>query len=413
MDKNTSEKLKQKAIENEKSEIPMPIRSDGHGANDLGPRNVLLDTQNPDMYVPPATDHGLVPNLKFSFGNAHMKIEPGGWSREVTERELPISKTFAAINMCLGPNIREMHYHQQSEWCYMLVGSARITAVDEMGRNFVADVHQGEGWLFPKFIPHSIQGLENGCEFLLMFDKGNYSEDHTFSMSQLLSLMPKDVLSANFGVSEDAFNTLPGDEIYMTEGENPGTIESQTVESPYGKVPQSFKHSLINVEPIVSEGGSIRILDSHNFPISKTVAAALVEVKPGAMREIHWHANNDEFQYYISGHARMTVYLPDGKARTFNFGAGDCGYVPVGGAHYVQNIGEDTLWFLEIFNSDHFSDISLAQWMALTPKELLKTVLDISPEFYNSLNKERCGVVKYKGFEFPKAKSTPQNKCRF
>jgi oxalate decarboxylase len=37
------------------------------GAIDPGPRNVLLDRQNPSMLIPPSIDYGTIPNLKFSF----------------------------------------------------------------------------------------------------------------------------------------------------------------------------------------------------------------------------------------------------------------------------------------------------------------------------------------------------------
>jgi oxalate decarboxylase len=97
------------------------------------------------------------------------------------------------------------------------------------------------------------------------------------------------------------------------------------------------------VEPIQSPGGSIQILDYHNFPVSKTVVTALVEVESGGIREIHWHTNADESQYYISGEARRTVFMPSPKARTFNYRAGDVGYVPAGGFHYIQNTGKEKL----------------------------------------------------------------------
>ncbi len=403
------ERMQEKLNQLKEAGQPEPIRSDGAGALDLGPRNLKRDEEQPDLIVPPATDHGLLPNLKFSFSDTHMEIKPGGWSREITKRELPISDTFAIVDMNLSPGVREMHSHQQSEFGFVLVGGARVTAVDEMGRNFIADCKPGEGWIFPKNIPHSIQGLHEGCEFLMLFDKGEYSEDNTFSISELFSHLPKDVLSANFGVPESDFGKIPKVEVYITDGGDPGTLESQTIESPYGKVPNTYKHELINVKPIQCEGGSVRILDNRNFPACNTVTCAMVEVEPGAMREIHWHTNNDEFQYYIKGQARMTLFMPGPKARTFNYQAGDVGYVPVGGFHYVQNTGTEKLIFLEFFNSSHFSDVSLAQWMANTPREVIKSILNLPDEFIDKLKKESNPVVKYPGFEFPPASGTPQN----
>ena len=163
----------------ETDQVPQPIR-DGAGATDPGPRNIPLDRQNPSLLTSPATDHGTLPNLKFSFATAHNRLEEGGWSREVTVRELPIATTLAGVNMRLTPGgVRELHWHKQAEWSYMLNGRARITAVDQNGHNFVDDVGEGDLWYFPAGIPHSIQGLQEGCEFLLVFDDGNFSENST------------------------------------------------------------------------------------------------------------------------------------------------------------------------------------------------------------------------------------------
>lgn len=137
--------------------IPQPIRDDGAGATDFGPREVMRDLENPDMLVPPATDAGTIPNLKFSFSDTHMQLNHGGWSREVTVRELPIATTLEGVNMRLTPGgVRELHWHKQTEWAYMILGRARITSVDQDGRNFIADVGAGDLWYFPAGIPHSI-----------------------------------------------------------------------------------------------------------------------------------------------------------------------------------------------------------------------------------------------------------------
>src|SRR5258707_3699462 len=111
-----------------------------------------------------------------------MRLEPGGWTRQVTVRELGVSKNIAGVNMRLNAGgVRELHWHKAAEWSYMLYGNARITAIDAQGRNFVDDVGVGDLWYFPAGIPHSIQGLgPDGCEFLLVFDDGEFDEDNTF-----------------------------------------------------------------------------------------------------------------------------------------------------------------------------------------------------------------------------------------
>ncbi|WP_028549072.1 oxalate decarboxylase family bicupin [Paenibacillus sp. UNC451MF] len=380
----------------EEVKVPQPIRADGAGNVDLGPRDVMRDLQNPDMLVPPSTDAGTMPNMRFSFSDTNMRLEHGGWAREVTVRELPIATTLSGVNMSLTPGgVRELHWHQQAEWSLMLLGRARITAVDQDGRNFIADVGQGDLWYFPPGIPHSIQGLEGGCEFLLVFDDGAFSDNNTLSITDWFAHTPKDVLAANFGVPESAFANIPNKQRYVFQAGVPGPLASQQVADPQGTIPLSFTHHLYAQEPIRTPGGTVRIVDSTNFPISTAIAAALVEIEPGGMREMHWHPNNDEWQYYLTGQGRMTVFAANGKARTFDVRAGDVGYVPFAFGHYIQNTGNQSLWFLEMFKSNRFADVSLNQWMALTPHQLVQDTLHASPELMHSLRKEKWPVVKY------------------
>ena len=137
----------------------------------------------------------------------------------------------------------------------------------------------------------------------------------------------------------------------------------------------------------------MRITDSSVFPVSTTTAAALVEVDPGGMRELHWHPNVDEWQYYIEGEARMGVFGASGQARTFDFRAGDVGYVPFAMGHYVENIGTTPLRFLEIFRSSYYADVSLDQWMALTPPELVNAHLKLDAKVMDALRKKKVPVV--------------------
>ncbi|MBU8675464.1 oxalate decarboxylase [Bacillus subtilis] len=378
------------------NDIPQPIRGD-KGATVKIPRNIERDRQNPDMLVPPETDHGTVSNMKFSFSDTHNRLEKGGYAREVTVRELPISENLASVNMRLKPGaIRELHWHKEAEWAYMIYGSARVTIVDEKGRSFIDDVGEGDLWYFPSGLPHSIQALDEGAEFLLVFDDGSFSENSTFQLTDWLAHTPKEVIAANFGMTEEEIANLPGKEKYIFENQLPGSLKDDIVEGPNGEVPYPFTYRLLEQEPIESEGGKVYIADSTNFKVSKTIASALVTVEPGAMRELHWHPNTHEWQYYISGKARMTVFASDGHARTFNYQAGDVGYVPFAMGHYVENIGDEPLVFLEIFKDDHYADVSLNQWLAMLPEKFVQAHLDLGKDFTDVLSKEKHPVVKKK-----------------
>jgi oxalate decarboxylase len=62
--------------------------------------------------------------------------------------------------------------------------------------------------------------------------------------------------------------------------------------------------------------------------------------------------------------------------------------------HYIENIGDKPLRFLEMFKSSRFQDISLNQWMALTPKELVQSHLNLNHTVMDSLRKEKWPVIK-------------------
>jgi oxalate decarboxylase len=373
---------------------PQPHRP-GHGGTDPGPRNVGRELQNPDIIVPPSTDHGTLPNLRFSFSDSHVRLETGGWTRQVTERELGVSKDIAGVNMRLNAGgVRELHWHKAAEWAYMLYGTARITAIDAQGRNFVDDVGVGDLWYFGSGIPHSIQGLgPDGCEFLLVFDDGSFDEDNTFLLSDWLTHTPGDVLARNFGVPSASFAHIPGpSERYIFAAQVPGSLAQDKIQGAT-PVPQSFSHRMMAQEPIRTNSGTVRITDSHVFPPSVTIAAALVELNPGGMRELHWHPNANEWQYYLEGQGRMGVFGASGQARTFDYQAGDVGYVPFAMGHYIENTGTTPLRFLEMFKSSYYADLSLDQWLALTPPELVDAHLGLDQRTMEALRKDKQPVV--------------------
>ena len=141
-------------------------------------------------------------------------------------------------------------------------------------------------------------------------------------------------------------------------------------ESPFGvkKSRHRFTHKMLAQEPLKAPGGEVRITDTSNFPVSQTVAAAHVTVKPFGMREMHWHPNADELSFFIRGRACSIVFASSNTARTFDYMPGDVGIAPKSMGHYVENIGDEELEFLEIFKAPKFEDSSLEQWLAATPR---------------------------------------------
>jgi oxalate decarboxylase len=316
----------------------------------------------------------------------------------VTVRELPVSKTMAGVNMRLtAGGVRELHWHTAGEWAIILDGAARITAIDKDGKSFVADVKKDDLWYFPSGIPHSIQGLEpDGTEFMLVFDDGDFSESDTVLLSDSMAHIPPEVLSKNFGVSEQAFKNLPRQELFIFQTEVPGALVSDqnAAAGDLGKSPVDFAFRTMQMPPTKhTKGGEVRIVDSSKFKVSTTVAMAMVTLRPGGLRELHWHPNADEWQYYIAGKGRMTVVSTGNKARTMDFQAGDVGYVEKSLLHYVENTGDTDLIFLEMFKSSYYQDLSLAEWLAHTPPELVMAHLNIDKATLDAMPKTEVVVI--------------------
>src|SRR6266851_6709328 len=366
---------------------------------DPGPTNKPLDSQNADTAWPPGTDSkSLVPTFKYPFSLANKRVYEGGWSREVTVRELPISKSMAGVNMRLtAGGVRELHWHTADEWAIMLYGTARITAIDAEGKSFVADVKKNDLWYFPSGIPHSIQGLEpDGAEFMLVFDDGDFSEAETVLLSDSMAHLPREVLSKNFGVAEQALKYLPKQELFIFQTEVPGALEAdqKAAAGIPGKSPIDFAFRTLEMPPTKrTKGGEVRIVDSGKFKVSTTVAMAMVTVHPGGLRELHWHPNADEWQYYISGKGRMTVVATGNRARTMDFQAGDVGYVEKTLLHYIENTGDTDLVFLEMFKSSFFQDLSLSQWLSHTPPELVMAHLNIDKATMDTIPRDELVIV--------------------
>jgi len=343
---------------------------------DPGPQNRALAKQFPSAQTPPPTDVGDLPQFWASFNNAPRRIQNGGWARQVTQADFAISDTISGVNMRLtAGGIRELHWHLAAEWAFVTYGKCRITVMDDKGRAYVADVMAGDLWYFPPGFPHSLQGLgPDGCEFVICFDDGKASEFNTTLVTDWLAHTPPDILAENFGVPAETFSEIPLNDLYIFQGEPPGRLsaDEEAVSEPLGQPPHPFTFSLGSSQPArQTKSGQVQIADSNNFTVSKTIAAALITLRPGAMREMHWHPNADEWQYWIKGTGQMTVFDTGPRAVTLNFNAGDIGYVKRNNGHYIKNIGDTDVQFLAVFRSSHYADVSLTDWLTHTPPSLV------------------------------------------
>src|SRR5580700_8652558 len=369
-----------------------------HSSSDPGQENKGLLDLNPDSNTPPPTDHGDVVPLWYSFDLVKKRVGEGGWTHEVTQRELPSSRDIAGVNMRLtAGSYRELHWHTADEWAYVVYGKARVTVMSPDGKMFIGDVGEGDVWLFPAGHPHSIQGLDpDGTEFLLVFNQGNFSESGTMLLSAWMAHTPPEVLRKNFRLDREALAKLPTEALYIFPGTVPTNTVAQDKEEIGGSAMASPTQNTFKMKSMAptrsAKLGEVRIVDSRNFPLSK-VAAALVTLKPGGVRELHWHPNSSEWQFWIAGKGRMTVFFPVDNARTVDFSANDVGYVPSNAPHHFENTGDSDLVVLELFAAEEFMDVSLNQWLRRLPAQMVQAHLGFDQASLAKIPDEKLIVV--------------------
>ena len=363
-----------------------------------GPQNRELANQIPAAGNPPPTDVNGMPMFWSSFNLMHKRIQDGGWARQVTQSDFEISEDVSGVNMRLGPGgVRELHWHQQAEWAVMTDGKCRITVLDSGGRPAVRDVTAGDLWYFPAGLPHALQGLgPSGAEFVLVFDNGKASEYNTLLLTDWMAHTPPEVLAENFNLPVSAFQKMPLDQRWIYQGTEPPPLAQvqREMASPLGEPELEFTFSTSKMAPTVqSRSGSVKIVDSKNFPASTTIAAAVVTIKPGGLRELHWHPNADEWQYWVQGSGRMTVFNTGPAAVTMDFHAGDIGYVKKSLGHYILNTGSTDIIMVETFKDKQFQEVSLAQWLACSPRQMVAETLNMDPRLIEQISKSRTDVV--------------------
>jgi len=338
---------------------------------------------------PPLAEKDL-PSFRFALSKRPAVTFDGGWVNEAKVPEFPVSEKLAGALLELEPGgLRELHWHASSgEWVYVLSGHCRISILGPDDQAETSDFGPGDVSYFPRGYGHSLQGLGDGpCLALLAFDNGYFSEYGTFSIADWVAQTPPAVLARNFGVPESTFAGFPTGANFISQGAVPPPLPADPAPGSLSNGPLSYRYRLLAQAPETFPGGTIRIVSSRQFPVSTTMTGALLQIDPGAMQEMHWHPDAAEWQYYIKGTGRMTVYGSNGRSRTEEFSAGDVGYVPQSYGHYIENTGDDDLEIMTVLNNGTYDSITLTSWMAHNTPELLGTNFNVPASTFAGFSK--------------------------
>lgn len=340
--------------------------------------------------------HEPLQNFKFDIENSEGWVGEGGSAKQATVEELPVSESIAGVSMRLKPGgLRELHWHAiAAEWAYVIKGRVRGTVIAPNAQAESADFGPGDVWYFPKGHGHAVQCLgPEDAHFILVFDDGHFSEFGTFSITDWISKTQANVASKNLGLSPEVLARIPKGEMYIGLGKVPPAVPENLRNGDPNTNQFPHKFRLGEVHPHTFPGGEIRIVSSKEFPIQTALTGALQDLKPGAVREMHWHPNADEWQYYINGRARVTIFGAHGRVATEEFGPGHVAFIKQGFGHHVEQIGSEPTRFLAMFNSPVYEEISLSTWLAANPPSMVADNLGLSLSEVEKLPKAGLGII--------------------
>jgi len=341
--------------------------------------------------------HEPIADFKFDIEATTGWVGEAGSAKEATLAEFPASKNIAGVSMRLKPGgIRELHWHAiAAEWALVLKGTVLATVIAPNGQPATDIFEPGDIWYFPKGHGHALQNISNDeAHFVLGFDDGHFSEFGTFSITDWVGRTPQTVVSRNLGLSPDVIKGLPKKELYILPGKIPQSVPEQYLADDLETSQNAHKFRLSKMSPLTFPGGWERIVTAKEFPINTTLTSVMQYLEPGALREMHWHPNADEWQYYINGHSRVTVFGAHGRVRTEEFGPGQICFIQQGFGHFVEQVGSAPTKFFALFNSPAFEEISISKWLAGNPASLIADNFGISREEVNRLPRKALGIIK-------------------
>jgi oxalate decarboxylase len=352
----------------------------------------------------PLLDGDKLPTFRYALEKSKGKVIGGSFGKEATVEQLPISKGIAGVSMQLEPGaIRELHWHATAaEWAFVLEGQCRTTVIDPEGRSETNDFEPGDIWYFPRGHGHSIQCLgDKPTHFILVFDNGYFSEYGTFSITDWIGHTPHELLAKNLGLPAEAFNKFPKDEVYFARGKVPPNSIQPDHRGKLVSPPDTHKFRMLAQDPHSQhKGGGEWRVGADRFPISKTITGVILDLYPGALRELHWHPNADEWQYVIAGQVRVSMFGAKGRYRMETLEQGDVGYIPTGYGHSVENLSaEKSARLLIAFNSGHYEAIDLSTWLLANPDYLLRDNFDQPESVIEKLPKHRVFLASNEGPE--------------
>jgi oxalate decarboxylase len=263
------------------------------------------------------------------------------------------------------------------------------------GQTETDEFQVGDIWYFPKGHGHALECIgDKPCHFLLGFDSGHFSEFGTFSITDWLGHTNPAILSRHLNLPQAALANIPKKEVYIGTGQVPPKDIPEDLD-PATPISQSSHKFRLETMPPTHEfsGGFIKVVSSKEFPIQDTLTAARMDIQPGAIREMHWHPNADEWQFVMNGQGRVTIFGSHGRVKTMPYGPGMIAFIKQGYGHFVENTGNETLRLLILFNAPAYEEILLTSWLAANPPRLVAEHFGLDTEQVRKFPQQHIGII--------------------
>lgn len=316
---------------------------------------------------------------------------PGGTLREMTADDYPPIPNMASsqIDLEVG-GMRGLHWHNTAgEIGYVVTGKALLTVVDSANNREIGPLNEGDIYCVPVGFAHSLTCLgTEPCRVVAVYDDGRTVESNAFNVTDWLKAEPANILTAILNVPGERLQQAAGTVPLITKNEPLLVVPA----APHGlatKAAQSFRFPLTQMSAVASSGGTFVQASKLDFPMAQTMIAAVTVLYPRGIREPHWHPNADEWDYVLSGRAKITIFAGAGKSAVVEVGPGDLGYLPRNAAHAVETVGEEPFRLLSVFNADNFQAIGVSGLLIGTPDELLTRNLGLTEIEVNRITKEK------------------------
>jgi oxalate decarboxylase len=140
-------------------------------------------------------------------------------------------------------------------------------------------------------------------------------------------------------------------------------------------------------------GGTLHLASAHEFSISETMTGLIIRLRQGAMQELHWHPNANEWFYVSRGRVRATLFGADKRMAIAELGVGDCGYFPQGWGHSLEALGSEQCEVVSALDNGIYQQSSLSDWIGKAPRHVLRNNLTLTDAVAAQFPRQRLMIV--------------------